>query len=105
VLLLGSLLEWQVMSAQTAIRPSNSLIIRAASLFCRENTLFCGKKFAVRSHREFVRKSFETLTKMNVKINLVGRFSRNSLFFSLLAGKMPAETGPNGTASATKNSS
>jgi hypothetical protein len=33
----------QVMSAQTAIRPSNSLLIRAASLFCRENSLFRGK--------------------------------------------------------------
>jgi hypothetical protein len=39
----GSLLKLQVMSAQTAIRPSNSLLIRAASLFCRENSLFRGK--------------------------------------------------------------
>jgi hypothetical protein len=36
-----------------------------------------------------------------LKIDYEGRFSPISLFFSLLAGKMPAETGPIRTASTT----
>jgi hypothetical protein len=48
------------------------------------------KKIPVRSHREFGWQVVEDTYQNDIKINLKGRFSRNSLFFSLLAGKAPS---------------
>jgi hypothetical protein len=71
----------------------NSLLLRAASLFCRDHSLFCRKTFPVTLDREFDHKPLNFRAERSLQIIQRGLDLRISLLISLLSGKWAAETG------------